>query len=120
MTNKIRSHVAAGISGSSSGTTVDAYVAGLSLDCLGYLSKRVLIKNTGGANSLKFKVISHYSEGGVDVTEKSETVLAFGASWASTTELEHACNDIEVDVAANVGSSQTTYTIEYTGLAPGK
>jgi hypothetical protein len=120
MALKTRSRIPAGVSGSESGTTVDAYAAGLSWECLGFLSKRVLIKNTGGANSLKFKVISHYSEGGVDVTEKSETVLAFGASWASTTELEHACNDIEVDVASNVGSSQTTYAIEYTGLAPGK
>ena len=120
MASKTRAHVPAGVSGSASGTTVDAYVAGLSWECLGYLSKRVLIKNTGGANSLKFKVISHYSEGGIDVIEKSETVLAPAASWASTTELEHACNDIVVDVAANVGSSQTTYAIEFTGLAPGK
>jgi hypothetical protein len=120
MTSKTRSTVKAGVSGSASGTTIDDYAAGLAWECLGYLSKRVLIKNTGGSNALKFKVISHYSSGGVDVTEKSETVLTNGNSWASTTELEHACNDIAVYVAANVGASQTTYTIEYTGLAPGK
>jgi hypothetical protein len=108
------------VSGSTTGTTSDDYVAGLTLDALGFLSKRIAIKNTGGVNTLKFKILSHYAESGVDVTEKAETTLAPGVSWASTTELEHACNDIEVDVASNVGSAATTYQIEYAMLAPGK
>lgn len=115
-----RGNVKAGVSGSSQGTTTNDYVAGLGLDALGYLSKRVAIKNTGATNTLKFKVISHYSEGGVDVTEKAETTLAPGVSWASTTELEHACNDMEVDVASNSAGNHTTYSIEYAMLAPGK
>jgi hypothetical protein len=120
MSSRVRSTVKAGVSGSSSGTTTDSYATGLTLDALGYLSKRVAIKNTGATNTLKFKILSHYSAGGVDVTEKAEATLAPGVSWASTTELEHACNDIEVDVAANSAGNQTTYSIEYAMLAPGK
>lgn len=118
--SRVRSTVKAGVSGSTTGTTTDDYAAGLSLDALGYLSKRVAIKNTGGTNTLKFKILSHYAEGGVDVTEKAEATLAPGVSWASTTELEHACNDIEVYVVANSAGNQTTYLIEYAMLAPGK
>lgn len=120
MSSRVRNSVKAGVSGSYIGTTANAYAAGLEWDCLGYLSKRVLIKNTGATNTLKFKVLSHYSEGGEGVTEKSETTLAPAASWASTTELEHACNDIEVDVASNSAGDHTTYIVEFAGLAPGK
>lgn len=117
---RTKTTVKAGVSGASAGTTANDYAAGLLLDALGYLSKRIAIKNTGATNTLKFKIISHYSVSGVDVTEKSEATLGPGASWASTTELEHACNDIEVDVASNSAGNHTTYSIEYAMLAPGK
>jgi len=101
------------ISGHVEGTTVDAYANALDLDTRGQRSKTIILKNTAGANGLKYKLlISAFFEAGEQAEEVAETTLAAGAT--AKFRYVGAYGRMILQVKAAVGSAQATYTADYT------
>tara|TARA_Y100000310_G_C20552636_1_gene748899 strand:- start:466 stop:822 length:357 start_codon:yes stop_codon:yes gene_type:complete len=95
------------------GTTTDAYVAVQETDVAAFRTTIHYVKNTGGANGLKYKI-----EGTIDGSNyeelKTETTLASGVDYFETDT--DAWDSIKISVKAAVGASQTTYSVTVKGI----
>ena len=104
-------------SNSLTGTTVNAYADALDWLCLGLLSKVIHLKNTDGANALKYKVLTYTHAGGLPYEEIAEVVLAVGDTKQII--LEYAYAAIKVQVKSSVGGDHATYQLDYNGAKGG-
>ena len=102
-----------GISDKLVGATVNDYAVALSWLCLGMGNKTVLLKNTDGANALKYKVLTYANKDGVEYEEIAETVLAAGDTTQVVLEYGYAL--VELKVKSSVGGSHATYELDYVG-----
>ena len=102
-----------GISESLTGITTNDYAYGLKWISLGISSKNIHLKNTDGANALKYKVLTLAYHNGTEYEEVSETVLAAGDM--AQIILNHAYACVKVHVKSSVAGSHAAYQIDYTG-----
>lgn len=114
---EIANNVPDGISDSLIGTTVNDYADALDWPCLGLPSKAIHLKNTDGANALKYKVLTYAHAGGLPYEEIAETVLAFGDTKQII--LEYAYAAVKVQVKSSVGDSHANYQLDYNGAKGG-
>ena len=98
-------------------TTVNAYADALDWPCLGFPAKTIHLKNTDGANALKYKVLTYAHAGGLPYEELAEVVLAVGDTKQII--LEHAYAAVKVQVKSSVGDSHATYQLDYNGAKGG-
>lgn len=99
------------------GESVNAYADALDWSCLGFASKTIHLKNTHGANALKYKVLTYAHAGGLPYEEVAETELAHGDIVQII--LEYAYAAVKVQVKSSVPDSHATYELEYDGLKGG-
>lgn len=94
------------------GTTTDTYANAADLDCREFSTLYLILKNTAGANGLKYKVLTraHYVSGAED-EEQAETTLAAGG--AAEVKLWPIGARIRVQVKAAVDGAQATYQIDH-------
>jgi hypothetical protein len=110
---EIANNVPDGISNSTTGTTVNAYADALDWPCLGFSNKTVHLKNTDGANALKYKLLSYaYKDGNVH-EEVAETILVAGAVAQLT--LTKALAQVKIQVKSSVGAAHATFQVDFTG-----
>jgi hypothetical protein len=101
-----------GISNSTSGTTVDAYVIALTLSSLGYAYKNILVTNTDLANSLTFKLLGYLNKGSTKtITIIDETALVAGDDFEI--DLTTPYDVLELSVKSTTGSTPATYQIDH-------
>jgi hypothetical protein len=110
---EIANNVPDGISNTTTGTTVNAYVDALDWPCLGFSNKTIHLKNTDGAHALKYKLLSYAFKDGNVHEEVAETILAVGAVAQLT--LTKALAQVKVQVKSSVGDSHATFRVDYTG-----
>lgn len=113
MTVEIANNVPDGLSDSVTGTTADAYADALDWPCLGFTDKNIALKNTDGANALKYKVLTYAHAGGLPYEEVAETALAIGVT--AQIILQYAYAAVKVQVKSSVGGSHATYQVDYNG-----
>ncbi len=96
-----------------SGSTVNAYVTVVDLDVRGLEAITINIKNTDGANALKYQTLLRYANyaSGTNVTDWQDIVVVAGDE--SPVLYEHGYARIIVQVASNVGGAHATYEVEY-------
>ena len=110
---EIANNVPDGISNPLSGSTINDYVDALDWQCLGTPSKTIHLKNTHGANALKYKVFTYAHKDGNPYEEVSETVLAAGDT--AQVLLSYGYAQVKVQVKSSVGGAHATYVLDYTG-----
>lgn len=98
---------------SDTGTTVNAYADSLDWPCSGFSNKNIHLKNTDGANALKYKVLTYAYAGGLPYEEVAETILAIGDT--AQIILQYAYAAVKVQVKSSVGDSHATYQLDYDG-----
>ena len=74
----IKQRAEGGIADYTTGTTTNAYVSALEWKCVGYHRKTLILKNTDGANQLKFKIYVYDYPGGNAYESVAETALDAG------------------------------------------
>lgn len=102
-----------GISDKITGATIDAYAAALSWPCLGMGMKTIVLKNTDGANALKYKVLTYAHKDGVAYEEVAETEITSGN--LAQVILEYAYAKVVVQVKSSVGSTPADYELDWVG-----
>lgn len=110
----IKNHVAAGKGTEEvalTGTTTNSYVAALTLDARSLARTTITVKNTDGANALKYKVEVRYSDyaNGDDYEVVPETEITAG-DWA-VDEWIYKRAMIKISVKSSVADSHATYQI---------
>lgn len=108
-----KNHPAAIINDNPTGTTTNSYADALDWSCIGYQHKNIQLKNTDGANALKYKVLTYAYEGGNEYEEVAETVLAAGA--VAQIILDYPYAQVKIQVKSSVGGSHATYEVDYIG-----
>lgn len=109
----IANNVPDGLSNSVTDTTVDAYADALDWPCLGFSNKNIHLKNTDGANALKYKVLTYAHAGGLPYEEVAETEITAGNM--AQIILQYAYAAVKVQVKSSVGGSHATYQLDYNG-----
>lgn len=111
---EIANNVPAGLSNSLTGSTINDYANALKWPCLGFGNKNIVLKNTDGANSLKYKVLTYaHHDGGAYYEEVAETIL--GPDDEAQIILEYAYAKVVVEVKSSVGGAHADYQIDYAG-----
>lgn len=111
---EIANNVPAGLSNSLTGSTINDYANALEWPCLGFGTKNIIIKNTDGANSLKYKVYTYAErDTGKYYEEVAETILA--PDNTAQIILEYAYANVVVKVKSSVGDAHADYQIDYAG-----
>ena len=110
---EVSHNLADGISDSLTGTTTNDYAYGLKWIPLGLSFKTIHLKNTDGANALKYKVLTLAYHNGIEYEEVSETGLAVGDMVQIILNHAYAC--VKVHVKSSVADSHAAYQIDYTG-----
>ena len=100
------------IQSSTTGTVADTYASVLTIPKFQYYEKICIhIKNTGGANTLDYKVLAYANNGGSLYEEvPGETVLAAGAT--DTIKIANTAY-ATLDIQMQKNTTATTYAIEY-------
>ena len=110
---EIANNVPDGISSPLTDTTTNDYVDALDWPCLGTPSKTIHLKNTDGANALKYKVLTYAHKDGNSYEEVAETSLAAGDT--AQILLEYGYAQVKVQVKSSVGNAHATYELDYLG-----
>ncbi len=97
--------------GSTSGTTTASYVSALDWKVEELGSKTILLKNTHGSLSLKYKLLSYAVEGGVTKELVAETTLLAG----EVAEFHYDRQWHSLVLSVIDGSGSATYTLDYEG-----
>ena len=95
------------------GTTTDDYADALDWDARYLRDKSILLKNTDGANGLKYKLLVQMYYGGADHEEVAETTLAPGEEASFQYLKPYARMKLQVKAAS--AGSQATYQVDYIG-----
>ena len=113
MTNSIyNSNPFPGITGTTTGVTVDAYVVALTLTALGYAHKSIIITNTHGSASLTFKVDGLANRNSTNTYAiMGDTALAFGDKYL--VEITKPYDSITLSVKSTAGSTPSAYEIQH-------
>ena len=96
------------------GTTANAYADALDFPAWGSANKTIQLKNTGGSNTLKYKIWSRIADGGLETAEVGETSLAPAA--ITTVQYNNAFYSLRVEVKSSATDAHTTYEINHIGL----
>ena len=110
---EIANNVPAGLSNSLTGSTINDYANALDWPCLGFGTKNIVLKNTDGANSLKYKVYTYAYDSGNYYEEIAETAL--GPDDKAQIILEYAYAKVVVKVKSSVGDAHADYQVDYVG-----
>ena len=110
---EIANNVPDGLSEEETGATVNAYADALNWLCLGFTKKTIHLKNTHGANALKYKLLTYAYKDGNEYEEVAETVLAAGDTAQFV--LNNVYAQVKVQVKSSVGGSPATFNLDYTG-----
>lgn len=110
---EIANNVPDGISDTLTGATVNAYAAALDWGCLGFTKKTIHLKNTHGANALKYKLLTYVYKDGNEYEEVSETVLAAGD--IAQFVLNNVYAQVKLQVKSSVGGNHATFAVDFTG-----
>lgn len=97
--------------GSESGTTTSSYVSALDWKVEELSSKTMLLKNTHGSLSLKYKLLGYAAEGGLAKELVAETTLLAG----EMAEFHYDRQWHRLVVQVIDGSGSATYTLDYEG-----
>lgn len=100
--------------GSGDGTTTDAYASAATINCKSHKSKTMLLTNTDGANSLKYKLLAQVAAGGQWTELVAETTLAAAEDALFT--YNNAYHALDLQVKAASAGNQATYAVEYTAM----
>jgi hypothetical protein len=73
----------------------------------------LMLKNTDGANALKYKVLTYANKDGVAYEEVAETEITSGNS--AQVILEYAYALVVVQAKSSVGSASADYELDYIG-----
>ena len=106
-------NVPAGISDSLTGTTANDYTTALNWGCLGFSHKTINLKNTDGANALKYKVFTYAYVGGLPYEEVAETSLV--AADTAQIILLYPYAAVKVQVKSSVTNTPATYQVDFDG-----
>ena len=98
-------------SGTETGTTSASYADALSWRCHELGAKTVLLKNTHGSNSLKYKLLGRVTEGGLQDELVAETQLDAG----QTAEFHYDRQWHQLVVQVINGSGAASYQVDYEG-----
>ena len=98
--------------GSKSGTTAASYATALDWEVSELGQKTMLLKNTHGSQSLKYKLLGYAAEGGVTKELVAETTLLAG----EVAEFHYDRQWHRLVLQVIDGSGSATYTIDYEGL----
>lgn len=111
MTENKANHPYKGISSTISGTSSALSAVVLSLRCLGYREKLILIKNTDAVNGIAYKIDGYAYAGGVPDPVIEATTLA------ATDVVSYVLLDpyavIEVSLEDSVPASHAPYRVDY-------
>jgi hypothetical protein len=110
----VRQRAEGGFADFATGTTANAYAAALTWKCVGYHRKTIILKNTHGANQLKFKVLVFDYPGGNEYELVAETAL--DAADLSKLVFNDAYARIVLQVKSSIADTHATYQVDYTGL----
>ena len=110
---EMANNVPDGLSNEATGSTVNAYADALNWPCLGFTKKVIHLKNTDGANALKYKLLTYAYKDGNEYEEVAETVLAAGDTAQFV--LNNVYAQVKVRVKSSVGGSHATFVLDYTG-----
>ena len=108
---EIANNVLAGLSNSLTGVVTASYADALNWLCLGFAFKTIIIKNTHGSLTMKYKVWSFAHKGGLEHAEVTEATLNAGAQ--AKHNFEHADGALRVEVID--GTGHATYQLDYVG-----
>ncbi len=97
--------------GSESGTTTAAYTDALDWKCLELGKKTILLKNTHGSLSLKYKLLGYVREGGISKELVAETELLAG----EVAEFHYDRQWHRLVLKVIDGSGSATYKVDYQG-----
>ncbi len=97
--------------GSTSGTTTASYATALDWKVSELGQKTMLLKNTHGSLSLKYKLLGYAAEGGVAKELVAETTLLAG----EVAEFHYDRQWHRLVLQVIDGSGDATYTIDYEG-----
>ena len=97
--------------GSDTGTTGAEYADALSWSCAELANKSILLTETGGAQSLKYKLLGYYTEGGQADELVAETTLA--ASGSARFQYHKQYHTLILQVKNGDGAA--TYQVDYEG-----
>jgi len=100
-----------GVSNTTTGTTADAYAVALTLPCLGYSQKMIILKNTHATRGLTFKLDGYAHAGGL-----ANNILIDVALVALDTyviEITKPYASLVLSVKSTVASTPATYTIDH-------
>lgn len=99
---------------STTGTTANAYADALDFPCWMSGNKTIQLKNTDGANALKYKVWTKFADGGFETAEVGETSLSLGSSVVL--KYNDAFYNIRVEVKSSSAGDHATFEINHIGL----
>ena len=115
-----------GITDSATGTSVNAYATILEWSCLGIGKKTIIVKNTGGANTLTIKAFVRAYPNGIDYPEilyYDEEVGYYERdllpSEMQRLRFNNAYSELVVQAKSKVEGAATTYQVDYTGAVTG-
>lgn len=97
--------------GTLTGTTTASYVAALDWTVPELGNKTILLENTHGTLTLKYKLIGYAVLGGLDITLVSETIL----SPAEVAEFHYTNQWDRLVLQVIDGTGHATYALDYAG-----
>lgn len=97
--------------GSKGGTTTASYATALDWKVLELGQKTMLLKNTHGSLSLKYKLLGYAVDGGIDKELVAETTLQPG----EVAEFHYDRQWHRLMLQVKDGSGHATYSIDYEG-----
>ncbi len=103
-----------GSTGEVTGAVTDSYVAIKTWACKGFTHKLSLLKNTDGANALKYKVTGYLYSGGLPEILIAETTLAANTQTALMV-FDYPWAEIVFEVKNAVGASAADYQLDWAG-----
>ncbi len=98
-------------SGSDTGTTTNAYANALAWYCSELSNKTILLKNTHGTLSLKYKLLGYVKEGGFSTELVAETELLAG----EIAEFHYDRQWQQLVLQVIDGTGHATYQVDYQG-----
>lgn len=97
--------------GSRSGTTTASYISALDWEVAGLSSKTILLKNTHGSLSLKYKLSGFAAEGGIGKELAAEATLPAG----EVAEFHYDRQWHRLVLQVIDGSGHASYQLDYEG-----
>lgn len=98
-------------SGSGSGSTGGSWTDALDWKCAELGNKTILLKNTNGGNSLKYRLLGYVETGGIAKELVAETTLSGG----ETAEFHYDRQWRQLKLQVSNGSGSATYQVDFEG-----